>query len=134
MFRWLTKKYRWDRDVVNGVSSCRRYLAGKAPEDNARFQVEIINRAIHYALSNFPFFKSVSEIDESDRSFGKIIVVRVSRENWRSIRNKLDQMAAMNESDLLQYCVRGYLKQLESLRALPDDPEFRLEEETQQFT
>jgi hypothetical protein len=119
---------------VNELSSCRQLLGGKAPADNARFQVEIVNRAVRYALSNFPFFKSVSEIDETDRTYGKVIEIKVSRENWRSIRDKLDQMAAMNESDLLQFCLKGYLKQLQSMRALPDDPEFHLEEDIQHFT
>ena len=116
---------------MNELSSCRQLLGGKAPTDNARFQVEIVNRAVRYALSNLAFFKSVSEIDETDRTYGKVVEVRVSRENWKSIRDKLDQMAAMNESDLLQYCVKGYLKQLQSMRALPDDSQFHLEEETQ---
>jgi hypothetical protein len=131
MFRWLTKKYRWDRDVVNELVSCRQFLDGAVHKDNDRFVVEVLNRAVRYTLRNHPFFKSISEVDGADRAFGKVIEVRVSRENWHSIRDKLDQMAAMDESDLLQFCVKHYLPYLKSMRALPDDPEFHFEEETQ---
>jgi len=134
MSRFFRKKFRWDADTVNELLSCRQFLDGAAPKDNQKFVVEVLNRAVRHTLNNHPFFKAITEIDMDDRSLGKIIDLRISRESWLGVQEKINQMKAMGESDLLQFCVKHYLPHLKSMRALPDDPEFHLEEETQQFT
>jgi hypothetical protein len=134
MSKFFRKKYRWDGDVVNELLSCRQFVGGTAPKDNNKFVVEVLNRAVRYTLHNHPFFKAITEVDEADRTYGKVIDLKISRESWLGVQEKIDQMRAMGESDLLQFCVRHYLPYVKSMRALPDDPEFHLEEETQQFT
>jgi hypothetical protein len=132
MARLFRKKYRWDPDVVNELLSCRQFLDGTAPKDNQKFVVEVLNRAVHYTLRNHPFFKAVSEVDGTDRSCGKVIEVKVSRESWLGVQEKIDQMRCMNESDLLQFCVKHYLEFVKTRRALPEDVAYRLEESVEQ--
>ena len=133
MARLFRKKYRWDADVVNELLSCRQFLGGVAPTDNQKFVVEVLNRAVRHTLRNHPFFKSVSEVDEADRTYGKNIEVRVSRENWLGVQEKIDQMRCMNESDLLQFCVKYYIGIVKTRKALPEDAAYNLEENIAQL-
>jgi hypothetical protein len=120
-FPTFRKKWTWDRDVVNSLSSCRQYLDGKAPPDNARFQVEVTNRAIEYTLRNHPFFETLAQIDKANRLYGKRVEVEISAENWLALQSTMDSIARMNEGDLVQFCVEYYLSIVKSLRMLPEE-------------
>jgi hypothetical protein len=133
MSKFFRKKYRWDGDVVNELVSCRQFVGGSAPKENDKFVVEVLNKAIRYTLHNHPFFKSATEIDEADRSYGKVIDLKISRESWLGVQVVIDQMRAMDESDLLQFCVKHYLEIVKARRALPEDAAYRLEENAPQL-
>ena len=128
MSRFFRKKYRWDGDVVNELLSCRQFVDGTAPKDNTKFVVEVLNRAVRYTLHNHPFFKAITEVDEADRTYGKVVNLKISRESWLGVQEKIDQMRAMGESDLLQFCVKEYLEIVKARRSLPEDSEYRLDE------
>jgi hypothetical protein len=133
MSKFFRRKYRWDGDVVNELLSCRQFLDGTAPKDNQKFVVEVLNRAVRYTLHNHPFFKAITEVDEADRTYGKVIDLKISRESWLGVQSKIDEMRAMSESDLLQFCVKHYLEIVKTRRALPEDAAYRLEENAPQL-
>jgi hypothetical protein len=133
MSRLFRKKYRWDAAIVNDLVSCRQYLDGKAPQDNQKFVIEILNKAIRYSLQHHPFFKSAIAIDEADRSGGKVIDLKIGRENWLGVQVVIDQLRAMNESDLMQFAVQHYLEIVKSRRSLPEDSSYKLEESAGQL-
>lgn len=120
-FTAFKKKFNWDKDVVNDLSSCRQYLDGKAPADNAKFQVYVTNQAIEHTLSTHPFFKTLAQIDNSNRLYGKRVEVEISAENWMALQKTMDTIARMNEGDLAQFCVEHYLSIVKSLRMLPEE-------------
>lgn len=127
MSKFFRKKFRWDADVANELSSCRQFVGGSAPRENDKFVVEVLNKAIRYALHNHSFFKSATEIDEADRTYGKVIDLKISRENWLGVQVVIDQMRAMSESDLMQFAVKHYLEVVKARRALPEDAEYQLD-------
>jgi hypothetical protein len=133
MSKFFRKKYRWDGDVVNELLSCRQFVDGTAPKDNQKFVIEVLNRAIRYTLHSHPFFKAITEVDGADRTYGKVIDLKISRESWLGVQEKIDQMRAMGESDLLQFCVKEYLEVVKARRALPEDAEYRLDETVTQI-
>jgi hypothetical protein len=132
-FTAFKKKWTWDKDVVNSLSSCRQYLDGKAPPDNARFQVEVTNRAIEHTLNNHPFFETLAQIDKANRLYGKRVEVEISAENWLALQKTMDSISRMNEGDLAQFCVEYYLSIVKSLRTLPEDTAYGLEESVAQL-
>ena len=133
MSRFFRKRYRWDGDVVNELLSCRQFVGGTAPSDNNKFVVEVLNRAVRYTLHNHPFFRAVTEVDEADRTYGKVIDLKISRESWLGVQEKIDQMRCMDESDLLQFCVKYYIGIVKTRRSLPEDAPVRLEESIAQL-
>ena len=115
----FTKTLRMERELVNEFSSVKQFLNGDAPKDNNVLRDVVVNKAIQNAFSDGPL-KALADMCDDSRLNGSSISVNISAENWQSLvflLNDIDRK--LDEGDLIQFCLKCYIKEIKVKRCLP---------------
>ena len=117
--RAFSKRLRLERDLAHDFVSCGQYIDGELPKNKDDLRNAVVNKAIPYVMRN-GLLKTLSDLCDDSRLNGCTVSVDITAENWQSLvflLNIIDRK--LDEGDLIQYCLKCYMKEIKMKRCLP---------------